>query len=157
MRTKALHVLVPLMVLIAFASSGRAQPVIEHIIAPQTTDPAIDQAVDDHYAWIDTTVASNGRLLVYLPGSSGVPANALLFQQEAARLGYHVIGLMYVTDYLLSQLCRSDPYPNSCFENAHYEITFGINRSALVDVNDANSIENRLTKLLRYLVVNYPD
>jgi hypothetical protein len=147
-----------LLAILAFTCSNlSAQSITEHIIAPQATDPSIDQALDDHYAWIDTTVASNRRLLVYLPGTGGVPGNALLAQQEAAKLGYHVIGLMYVTSYSLSQLCTSAPDPNSCFENAHYEITFGIDVSPLVDVNQTNSIENRLTKLLQYLVVNYPD
>jgi len=143
-------------VLIIAPPLSHAQSLIEHIIAPQATDPAIDQGLDDHYAWIDTTVPSNGQLLVYLPGNSGVPGNALLVQQEAAKLGYHVIGLMYVTSYSLSQLCTSAPDPNSCFENGHYEITFGIDVSPVVEVNKTNSIENRLTKLLQYLVLNYP-
>ena len=95
--------------------AGALEP---HIVAPQLTDPNIDQALDDQYAWLDRTAPTNHRLLVYLPGHEGVPANALLLQQQAARLGYHVIGLMYVDGFFLAGLCNGDVDPNSCFESA---------------------------------------
>jgi len=133
------------------------QPLVEHVVAPTMTDPAIDLALDDHYAWLDTTVTLNHQLFVYLSGSGGVPANALLIQQEAARAGYHSIGLNYVSEYSLAQLCNNDPDPNTCFESTHYEIVYGIDRSPLVDVNVPNSIVNRLTKFLQYLAGTYPD
>ncbi len=127
-----------------------------HIVAPQLTDPSIDQALDDHYAWLDRTAPTNHQLLVYLPGNDGVPANALLLQQQAARLGYHVIGLMYVDGFFLAGLCNGDVDANSCFERAHFEIVYGADVSSVVTVNPANSIVNRLTKFLQYLDVNYP-
>lgn len=130
---------------------------VEHLIAPQATDALIDRALDDHYAWIDTTAVTNRQLFVYLSGSGGVPANALLIQQQAARLGYHSIGLSYVSDYSLGGLCSGNADVNSCFENIHYEIVYGIDRSPLVDVNVANSIVSRLAKLLQYLAAQYPD
>ena len=34
-------------------------PLVLHVVAPQTTDPAIDKFLDDHYAWLDTTAHSN--------------------------------------------------------------------------------------------------
>lgn len=92
---------------------------------------------------------------MYLRGNGGVPANALLVQQQAAQLGYHVIGLMYVNSFSLKDLCTSDPDPNSCFENAHFEIVYGVDTSSVVEVNQPNSIVNRLTKLLQYLGTNF--
>src|SRR5689334_20294235 len=130
---------------------------IEHVVTPQATDQAIDVALDDHFAWLDPSAASNHQLFVYLPGSGGVPANALLIQQQAARIGYHSIGLSYVSDYSLAQLCAGASDGNSCFEGTHYEIVYGVDRSPLVDVNGPNSIVNRLTKLLQYLSNTYPD
>jgi hypothetical protein len=139
------------------AAQVSAAELVQHVVAPQATDPAIDRALDDHYAWLDTIAPTNHRLFVYLPGSGGVPANALLVQQEAARLGYHVIGLMYVSEYFLASLCGGSADPNSCFESAHYEIVYGTDRSPLVEVNVPNSIYSRLTRLLQYLDANYPD
>jgi hypothetical protein len=132
---------------------------IEHIVAPSATDPSgqIDPTLADHYAWVnpDQTVTNN-QLLVYLPGNDGVPANALLFQQLAAQLGYNVIGLMYEDGNFLGGLCATDPDPNSCFYNAHYEIVYGVDVSPKLQVSPANSIVNLLTKFLQYLDQHYP-
>jgi len=77
-------------------------------------------------------------------------------QQEAARVGYHVVGLMYVNSGGIAQTCPADPDPATCYENARVEVVDGIDRSPIVDVNPANSIDNRLTKLLEYLAAQYP-
>jgi hypothetical protein len=96
-----------------------------HIINPQATDPAIDQALDNHYASVDTSAPTNGQLFVYLPGTGDVPANALLVQQMAAQLGYHVIGLMYVDSTQIQGLCEGQPDPSTCSYDARFEILTG--------------------------------
>lgn len=146
----------PILPAFAGQSMESAAPLVEHIVSPQALDlGAPDQDPADYYAWFNPT-ETNHQLFVYLPGHDGVPANALLVQQKAAQLGYHVIGLMYVDSFSLSDLCTSDPDPNSCFENAHFEIVYGVDTSSVVEVNQPNSIVNRLTKLLQYLETN-PD
>src|SRR5204863_1646379 len=143
-------------------SLAPAAPLVPHVIAPQATDPAIDRFLDDHYVWLDTTARTNHRLFVFLPGTvvgsatPQRPAQFQLVQQEAARLGYHVIGLMYVNSGGIAQACPTDPDPAACYENARLEVMDGIDRSPIVDVNAANSIDNRLTKLLEYLAAQYP-
>jgi hypothetical protein len=132
-------------------------PLVQHVVAPQATDPAIDRFLDNHYVWLDTTAKSNHKLLVFMPGTGLTPAVYQLVQQEAARLGYHVIGLMYPNSPGLAKVCPSDPDPATCYENSRLEIIDGIDRSPWVDVNAANSIDNRLTKLLHYLARQYPD
>ena len=130
-----------------------------HVVAPQATDPAIDRALDDHLAWLDPTAPTNHKLFVFLPGFSLTPSDYQLVQQEAAGLGYHVIGLMYVNSVFLAGACDGSPDPNSCFEDAHFEIVYGNGLgidSPIVDVNQPNSIINRLTKLLQYLDANDP-
>ena len=130
-----------------------------HVVAPQATDPAIDRALDDHLAWLDPTAPTNHKLFVFLPGFSLTPSDYQLVQQEAARLGYHVVGLMYVNSVFLVGACDGSPDPNSCFEDAHFEIVYGNGLgidSPIVDVNQPNSIINRLTKLLQYLDANDP-
>src|SRR3989454_8839846 len=44
-----------------------------HTVAPQTTDPAIDRALDNHYVWLDTTAKLNHKLFVFLPGTGQTP------------------------------------------------------------------------------------
>jgi len=140
-----------------FDEAAAPAALVLHIVAPQTTDPAIDNALDNHYVWLDTTAKSNHKLFVFLPGTGQNPSIFQLVQQAAARLGYHVIGLMYPTGGGLAKACPTTPDPSTCYENARLEIIDGIDRVAFLDVNAANSIDNRLTKLLQYLVRQYPD
>src|SRR5256885_11955669 len=109
-------------------SLAPAAPLVVHVIAPQATDPAIDRFLDDHYVWLDTTARTNHKLFVFLPGTvvgsatPQRPAQFQLVQQEAARLGYHVIGLMYVNSGGIAQACPTDPDPAACYENARLEV-----------------------------------
>ena len=140
------------------ASAVSEAPLVEHIVAPQATDPAIDQFLSPHYAWLDTAAQSNERLLVFMPGTRQVAGMFQLVQQEAARLGYHVIGLTYSNSpqgFVIG--CSVDPDPATCYENGHLEMLDGIDRSPFMAVSEANGIDNRLTKLLQYLVAQYPD
>jgi len=129
---------------------------VEHVVAPATTDATIDNWLDDHYAYRDTRVAARGRLLVYLPGSYGKPVNGLRYMKEMAAAGNHVIGLRYPNSWTVLDLCASDP-DLTCYERVRLEIIDGTDRSALVAVNASNSIINRLVKLLQYLASTYPE
>src|SRR5207245_1829101 len=84
-----------------------------------------------HYVWLDTTARSNHKLFVFLPGTGQNPSMFQLLQQAAARLGYHVIGLMYPTGGGLARACPTTPDPSACYENARLEIIDGIDRVAL--------------------------
>src|SRR2546426_11407599 len=119
-----------------------APTLVLHVVAPQATDPAIDQGLDDHYVWIDTTARSNHKLFVFLPGTGQNPSIFQLVQQEAARLGYHVIGLMYPTGGGLAKACPTTPDPSACYENARLEIIDGIDRVAFLNVSVARSEEH---------------
>ena len=138
-------------------------PLVLHPVAPRETDPSIDRALADHYVWLDTTARGNPnwrrgnpKLLLFLPGNNNQPAGWLRLEQEAARLGYHVIGLMYQNDVTVVQVCLGSPDPD-CSGNIHLEVQDGIDRSTLVNVTWANSIENRLAKVLRFLADSFPD
>ena len=140
------------------ASEAPAASLVEHVVAPQATDPAIDRFLDTHYAWLDTTARSNQKLLVFMPGARQAPAMFQRVQQEAARLGYHVIGLMYSDNPQGFTIgCSVDPDPATCYENGRLEMLDGIDRSPFMAVNEANSIYNRLTKLLQFLAAQYPN
>jgi hypothetical protein len=128
----------------------------EYVVAPATTDAAIDNWLDDHYAYRDTRVTARNRLLVHLPGSYGTPVNSRKYLREIAAAGDHVIGLRYPNTWEVTDLCATAT-DLSCYENVRREIIDGTDRSALVAVNAANSIINRLVKLLVYLHAHFPN
>jgi hypothetical protein len=66
------------------------------------------------------------------------------------------LGLAYVNDLSINfDICAGQPSP-TCEEDARLEIIEGHDYSPHIDVNRANSIENRLIKLLQYLHQQYP-
>jgi hypothetical protein len=143
----------PMMSRMTEASSA---PLVFHAVAPRTTDPAINTGLADHYVWLDTTARGNPKLLVFMPGNNNQPSFWGRLEREAARLGYHVIGLMYQNDITVVNVCRGSPDPD-CSGNLHLEVQDGIDRSSLVNVAPASGIDNRLTKLLIYLDEQHPD
>ena len=144
-----------------FEVASESAPLVPRIIAPQVTDPDIDwipiinPQFNHHYVYLDPSAESNSKLFVFLPGANAKPRLFQLIQQEAARLGYHVIGLMYQNS-VSPNSCSASTDPE-CTGNMRLEILDGTDRSPSVDVTPANSINNRLTKLLLFLSEQYPD
>jgi hypothetical protein len=124
-------------------------------------EPAIKPESAYHYAWVDPSNRSNPKLLVFLPGATNRPMDYQLVEQEAARLGYNVIGLMYQNNVGVDAVCKGTRVPTpppECSGDTRLEILDGIDRLfSQVDVNPANSIDNRLTQLLKYLDEHFPD
>ena len=143
-------------------ATAEPAPLVPRLIVPQTTAPEItwigtvNPQFNHHYVWLDPSQVSNPKLFVFMPGAGGRPRGYQRVQQEAARLGYHVIGLMYQNDVAVVENCSGSPDPD-CSGNMRLEMIDGVDRSPLLDVNQANSIDNRLTKLLLYLAAQYPD
>lgn len=145
------------------AVATQPAPLVPRLIAPQVTDPDIDWVptfnpqFNHHFVWLDESRPANGKLFVFVAGAgpnSPRPRCCQLVQQEAARLGYHVIGLIYPSNIGVGG-CFGGGDPE-CFEDVRMEILDGVDRSAFVDVSDANSIDNRLTKVLLYLEAQFP-
>jgi hypothetical protein len=138
-----------------------AASLVPRLVSPQATDaeitwvPAINPQINHHYVWLDPSEQVD-RLFVFLPATGGRPAGTQLVQQEAARLGYHVIGLMYQNNVAVEAVCKGHPDRN-CSRDLRLEVVDGIDRSSFVAVTPPNSIENRLTKLLLYLDAQFPD
>ena len=128
----------------------------EYLVSPADTDPEIDSWLSDHVIEIDRTAIPRDVLLVHLPGSYDAPTSSKLLLRHAARKGVPAIGLRYPNSVIVTAPCMfsSDP---SCFEKARLEILDGIDRSDIVDVSQANSITNRVVKLLEYLDQEHPD
>jgi hypothetical protein len=136
---------------------------VQHIISPQATDPEIDTFTavgEEHYIWANPAQQSDSMLWVFLPSTAATPREFQLIAKEAARIGYHVISLMYPNRDAVVDICN--PLPDleqreSCYENIRLQTLDGIERSHFTNVNPANSIDNRLTKLLMYLAANFPE
>ena len=140
------------------AEAGLDNVVVTRIaVAPQSTDPAINIALDEHLVRLPSKGRRNGRLLVFLSSSRVPPSTAEIFQQEAALMGYRVIGLAYPNTPGLASFCPSATDPQACYENVRLQVITGAPQTGFVTVNQANSIDNRLLKLLEYLASTYPN
>lgn len=129
-------------------------------ITPSSTDININTYTNPsqqevHICYLNTLINPKNELLIFLPGSSGKPNGNDYFDQLAANLGYHVIGLMYPNEPSIGSLCDIDTDPD-CYLKTRLEIIDGIDRTSLVSVNPSNSIKNRITKCIQYLSSNYP-
>jgi hypothetical protein len=131
---------------------------VEHVVPPATTDPAIDADLEDHYAYLQPALAATrGELVVWFSGSCGQPRRQRRLLREAARAGYHTIGLNYPNCPSVNGLCDPlQPGAPDCYEEVRLERLDGIDRSPLVTVSPPNGIVNRLVKLLEYLAVQFP-
>lgn len=121
------------------------------LVAPQTTDPNITTDLNNHYVSVNRTVAQKNQLFVFFSGTGGVPINTLQINNTAADLGFHAVNLAYPNDEAVNSLCGGFNTNLDCYGNVRLEIKDGVDRSNLVSVNRANSIENRLIKLLIHL------
>jgi len=123
-------------------------------VLPSATDPAINTFDTQHTVFVDSKVAPRNELVVFLPGTNGHTLGTTHFCSTAAELGYQVIDLMY-PDTISATTVRNSADPNA-FLNFRLEIIEGRDLSPAVEVNRANSVENRLVKLLLFLSKNRP-
>lgn len=121
-------------------------------IQPQETDPAIRQFTAAHRAFLDDAVAKRGQLLIFLPGTGATTGDQDEFGRSAARLGYHVVYLMYPND-VAAAVCQDDE-DEGTFERFRREIIAGGDLDSRVSVDHVNSVEHRLAQLIRWLAAN---
>lgn len=119
------------------------------------TDPFIVFGLGKHQVFYNPTSATQNTLLLHLVGSYDKPDSNLIFPSLAANNGFHSIVLSYRNGIAAKSACKDIPDTN-CYLNFRKEIIEGIDYSTEVSVNPANSINNRLLKLLQYLTQNYP-
>ena len=128
--------------------------VLSWAVLPQSTDACITLRLDSLYAMRAPSIASGGKLFVFLPGTDAIAQNYQLIVNQAARAGYHAIGLSYPNQNQVSGLCAG--MAATCSGDTRREILTGASLSSVVTVDRANSIENRLIKLLRFMAVSDP-
>ena len=146
---------------VALAADAHAQQrerghLIVYRIAPSTVDSSQHRFDEPHYVVFDSAVMSDAPLLVFLPGTGGRPQNASDFENLAAKEGYRVIGLEYVDEPAVVQLCPRNPDPD-CSEKVRRKRIYGDDVTSLIDDRAAESIVGRLTNLLLALDRDHPN
>ncbi len=118
-------------------------------VLPVATNACITQNPDSHFVALDPSVPPVGRLFVFLPGSSAEARSYRRIVLEAARAGYHALGLTYVNDLAIGVRCAfSGP---ACYPAVREEIITGEDTSGRLDVGRDDSIEGRLARLLEFM------
>jgi predicted esterase len=138
-----------------FAQDARPTGLVIRHVTPSSLDPAVRRFDDPHYVVFDSTVGPNAPLLLFLPGTGGRPQNTSDFSDAAARQGYRVIGLEYVDEPAVAQVCPRSPDPD-CSEKVRRKRIYGDNVTSLVDDRAEESIVARLAKLLIALDHDHP-
>lgn len=103
-------------------------------------------------------VTPQGQLVVFLPGTQGRPTQYAYILRAAASLGFYAVGLNYPNQTAMGSLCRNSADSN-CYWTARNEVLWG-NVPPVPgqsDVTEADSIVNRLNKLLVWMNATYPD
>jgi hypothetical protein len=132
----------------------RAADKILHI-DPQETDAAIDRVRGPHIAVYDSQATPLHRLLVFLPGTNANTEESLTIDTAFAKRGYHAVSLDYENSLSTVSCAHSESI--ACFDHYREAIVTGAPMSENISVSPANSILNRLEKLLLYLVKTDPD
>ncbi len=131
--------------------------VIVYKIPPKLTDVNIDNWLEPHYVAFNLSLKIRPELFLFLGGSFGKPGQQKLFLQEIINLGYIVIHLNYPNDWTIANLCQNSNQFN-CHEKKRKAIIYGqTNARNNIIITPANSIENRLAKLLLFLTNYLPE
>ena len=126
-------------------------------VLPSATDAGIDTFSGDgwnHCVYYQPSSTKKRQLLVFIPGTGGNGHGAAGFCTLAANQGFHVIALAYPSTISISKFHSStDP---DAFLKARENVLYGKAPFQTLDVNEPNSVQNRLVKLVRYLAKKYP-
>ena len=141
---------IALIVSVALLSAAAPADLVIYRVAPAATDSAIERFNDPHYVVFERGAPESADLLVFMSGSGGRPDGASDFLAVAARQGYRVISLAYNDLPAVVAICTPDPDP-SCSGDVRQKRNFGDNVTRKIDDRPAESIVNRLVKLLRAL------
>ncbi len=118
-------------------------------VAPEQTAADIAAVHGPHLAVYDPQVASSHRLFVFLVGTGAKAESSLAIDSAFAGWGYRAVSLDYENTVLAASCVHSADI--ACFDDYREAIVTGAPVSAKISVNRANSILNRLQKLLVYL------
>lgn len=133
-----------------------AQTITWDSVRPAATDAAIPaDAYNSRHYMLKSSQDTMHSLVIFIPGTYRYAGNYKFIMEKLALLGHHVIGISYKYDPAVNPIC-STTNDITCHYRARMENIDGVDRHPSVAVNSANSILNRVEKLLAYLVTNKP-
>lgn len=120
---------------------------------PSDTDVAIKRFDRVHYVLFTENTGPDANLLLFLTGTGGQPPGPIAFLHAAADAGYRVISLDYNDEPAIVQYCGIPPKPPACSGTFRRMRIYGdrISLNPSIDNTSAESIVNRLVKLLAFL------
>ena len=158
--------LIFLSLLSACTSAQRAEtslstdPIIRELtILPSITDSRISAADVPHLIMYDPN-APQGKLLLFLPGTNGIPERGPKKLFEAAiDQRYRVINLSYINTQAVARICKDENLENDidCTEKFRTQRVFGDQLMSLIPDEPQDAILNRFEKLLTHLDIIDPD
>jgi predicted esterase len=120
-------------------------------IMPSETDPAIKRYDRVHYVLFNENSPPTANLLLFMTGTGGEPPGPLAFLHQAADAGYRVISLDYNDEPAVAVYCpRRPPACSGNFRRMRIDGA-GVSIDLAIDNTRAETIVNRLSKLLAYL------
>ncbi len=150
-------VLMLLAVLVLYHSTCRAEAEqLVYEVMPSETDPAIRRFNEPHYVVFDPQARADAPLVVFMTGTNGEADRPKRLLNLVAGQGYRVISLQYNDTPAVDQICPRSPSP-TCSGNFRERRIFGDNVTSVIDDTPAESIVNRLVRLLQYLHRQHPD
>jgi len=132
------------------------------LVQPSETDTNITLFNNYHFIFFNTNVPPRPQLFVFLPGTGGTPSGYQDVLKTAANLGFPAIGLMYDNPLTMNRLCGDSTNANAYAEARSDVIDGGTNTiiddgtTNIISIANADSITNRLVKVLTYLETNTP-
>lgn len=152
-----------------FETHPKQQGINSHIrtefIDPVATDPLITPLHElpdsgernlSHFIAVDITVDHPSVLYLHLPGSGGLPEDYQYVSLCAASCGYHVVNLAYC-NYPAVRILIKGIKDTDLPECIRRERLYGGNYADTANVSRADSVENRLLKVLQYNHKTHPD
>jgi hypothetical protein len=132
-----------------------ADRLVIYRVSPRDTDAAIGRFETPHYVVFDDHAPASADLLLFLSGTGGSPTGVSDFLSVAAVQGYRAVSLAYNDIPAVIAVCSSDPDP-ACSAHVRQKRIFGDDVTKRIDDTPAESIVNRLTKLLMTLDRDHP-
>jgi hypothetical protein len=145
----------------ALSHHADADPIV-YTVAPSDTDPKIHRYLNDNWVIFNPPARPAADLFLFLRGSAPTEEGgqsapgALTFLSAAANAGYRVIALSYDDHPAVLQVCLRNPDP-ACSGKFREKRIFGNNVTEVIDDTPAESIVNRLVKLLELLARQHPN
>jgi pimeloyl-ACP methyl ester carboxylesterase len=136
-------------------ASPAADDLVTYRVTPQDTDPAIHRFNSPHYVVFDRASPSSSDLLLFLTGTGANPASVSDFLTIAAARGYRSVSLAYNDVPAIVGVCPQDP-DQACSAKARQKRIFGDDVTRRIDDASAESIANRLIRLLVTLDRDHP-